>query len=374
MNDSRLKLTHEKPKQLNPALRETEGLRDLMAYYQVEAVAFQEDAVDTVVDRVRHYFISQEEELSHELVAALLTGDLPATSPERQKLLNIQQAIQYLGQMESKPFSLPMLQQVHKLLMNKMASPHTPGVWRTQENSLFSAVRASAALPGHDTLMDYLQYAVSIANDKQQSILIRCGLVFYLLMVLKPFLDENETVAMLVCSHLLQREGYGLAGMLNLEKYLFFHKKYELETAELFGEMPFEAALSADLTSFLDTCIHCYRDNMQAARKRITEEVKKLMGYHNLVPRQKNNLNFWLEKGFYMHRKKLPELSDRQQEIMLLLARYGSLANKELVPVFRVDRKTIQRDFNELLEKGLVEIRGAGRNFRYHLDFRVHIG
>ena len=46
---------------------------------------------------------------------------------------------------------------------------------------------------------------------------------------------------------------------------------------------------------------------------------------------------------------------------------------KDLVPVFMVDRKTIQRDFNTLLDLKLLDQRGGGRALKYYINLRVEI-
>jgi predicted HTH transcriptional regulator len=112
---------------------------------------------------------------------------------------------------------------------------------------------------------------------------------------------------------------------------------------------------------------------LAAIRNAITDCVRQQLDYISLTPRQKNSLNFWLEKAFYIHKGKLELLSSRQHEMMLLIAKYGTLSNKELVPVFMVDRKTIQRDFNTLLDLKLLEQRGGGRGLKYYINMRVNL-
>ncbi|MGZ5304077.1 MAG: DeoR family transcriptional regulator, partial [Bacteroidia bacterium] len=183
--------------------------------------------------------------------------------------------------------------------------------------------------------------------------------------------NSNETLAILGAQHILNHGKSGLSGLLNLEKHVFFNAKYLVQTAHLFGEQNYLERLDTDLTAYLEICLKRLRKNIQEAKETLINAVKQEFEYATLAPRQKNAVNFWLEKGFFMHKEKLKSLTPRQHDIMTLMARYSYVATKDLVPVFQLDRKTIQRDFNTLLELGLVEQRGGGRAIRYHLDFKV---
>jgi hypothetical protein len=185
------------------------------------------------------------------------------------------------------------------------------------------------------------------------------------------FGEENDTIAILGTHYFLKHTKYSLLGLLNLEEHVFFDEKFRQKASQLFAGRNYLELLDADLTNYLEACIHRYQAHLEEVKQVVIGVVKELFGYPDFTPRQKNVLNFWLNKGFFLQHEKLHELTPRQHDIMMLLVKYGSVTNKDLVPIFQVDRKTLQRDFTTIVDLGLAEQRGMGRAVRYFVDFRI---
>jgi Fic family protein len=243
---------------------------------------------------------------------------------------------------------------------------------RMETNSLFGGVEEKEH---HDTLdkdaRQWLEDLVKLINNKDAPAIVKAWLFYYHFLVLKPFASNNELLAYIVCKKILLAGGLDFFNALNLEKYVFRDKNFILVNQGLSALESYEDKLNADLSSYVEYCVYGYKNNIREIRQSVTGVVREQLDYQSLTPRQKNTLNFWLEKAFFIHKDKLDQLSPRQHEMMLLIAKYGSLSNKELVPVFMVDRKTIQRDFNVLLDMKLLEQRGGGRALKYYINLRV---
>jgi hypothetical protein len=173
--------------------------------------------------------------------------------------------------------------------------------------------------------------------------------------------------------HILNQQEVNPWFLLNLEKHVFSNPAWSAMTKEHLKPGNYLERLDTDLSEWIELSVAAILQNLEEIKDLMSGMVKKKMNYDKLTIRQKNNLNYWLDYGFYLHKPKLSKLTSRQHEIILLLLRYGHLSNKDLVPIFKVDRKTIQRDFNELLSLQMVEQRGAGRGLEYYLDFKVYL-
>jgi Fic family protein len=239
---------------------------------------------------------------------------------------------------------------------------------------LFAFIDSGALLPDAEELKSCLQDVFALLSNDKIHPITRGFLFYYVMHATQPFSEENETVAILGVHCFLKQNGYSLLGLLNLEHHVFFSEKFRLQTSHLFDEHNYLELLDADLSGFLETCIHRFRAHVEEVKNVVIGVVKELFGYPDFTPRQKNVLNFWLRKGFFIQHQKLHDLSPRQHDIMMLLVKYGSVTNKDLVPIFQVDRKTLQRDFTTLLDLGLIEQRGMGRAVKYYVDFRIPLG
>jgi Fic family protein len=370
----RLLLHYDIPPSLKAAENEIEALKAFTGYFEPDEYVFLSDTVDVNLNRIFHIMLAGGEEITEAIISDVLNGDLNPDTPVLQKILNVEKAIQVAQSSAEKkaPLSIDFLQQIHRLLTQKMPNAHCAGLLRTKSNLLFNYIESGSVLPEGSRLNNLLEQTIKMANDKKTPLLIRCWLTYYSLMSIQPFYEDNETVAVLACRYLIEQQDMNYYGLLNLEKHIFYHKGYQLRTSDLFSEQNLGERLDTDLTGYIDACLRGFMANLAEIKTTIIKQVRTMLNYEKLNSRQKNNMNFWLEKGFFRHHPKLKMITERQHEVLMLLARYVSLATKDLVPVFKVDRKTIQRDFTELMEHGIVESRGSGRNLRYYLDFRTY--
>lgn len=368
----KLYLKYELPAALQEIAQELEALRLFVSYYNLDADTLLPDTEANLISRISTYAAHWHEPLDPTEIAAVIEGAKLPETPAEQCISNIQQAIDFLADNAEQPLTLPLLQETHKLLVQKTPNAFEAGKLRVQERNLFSFIEEGVLLPEFDELQKYMAGLFELTSDESVPVIARAFLFFYVFTAIKPFASSNQTLAILGAQQLLNHGKTGFFGLLNLEKHIFFNEKYLVQTAHLFGERNYLERLDTNLTTYLEICVKRLQKNILEAKETLINVVKQQeFEYDTLAPRQKNAVNFWLEKGFFMHKEKLKTLTPRQHDIMTIMARYSYVATKDIVPVFQLDRKTIQRDFNILLELGLVEQRGGGRNIRYHLDFKV---
>jgi Fic family protein len=367
----KLKLKYELTSEVKRALKEVQELRDFAHYYELDADMFRTEAVALQQQRIERY--AAAEEVKAEDIPPLLSAEnIPATDNE-QHILNIHALFQYMKGKEKETINPALLQQMHRILVGRMQNAFPAGQFRKAEDSLFNNLSSTTSLPSADQTQAFLAELLAFAKNSREPIFHRSFLFYYFFRVLEPFPDENTVIAILSARHILLTDDLDFFGLLDIEKHLFLDKEFASVALDPWTGQHYSEKLETDLQSYLKFCMTAFLIALAVVRQFLINKVKEQLGYDTLSPREKNSLNFWLEKAFFMYKDRLKSLTPRQHEIMLLIAKYGSLSNKELVPVFQVDRKTIQRDFNTLEELGLLEQRGAGRSLKYYLDFRINL-
>ena len=94
------------------------------------------------------------------------------------------------------------------------------------------------------------------------------------------------------------------------------------------------------------------------------------MEYGSLKPRQKNAVNYWLEKGFNMHHSRLYSLNPRQRDILFRLYTQVEISNTEVANLYNIDKKTVQDDLSVLFQMGIATLKGSGKEQKFILNFR----
>jgi DeoR/GlpR family transcriptional regulator of sugar metabolism len=79
-------------------------------------------------------------------------------------------------------------------------------------------------------------------------------------------------------------------------------------------------------------------------------------------------MNYVFERGYKLKEIDDSILNKRQKLIMYIIQHRGFISTKELVNEFDCNRKTIQRDFQLLLDLNLVKSIGAGAGLRYSIN------
>lgn len=368
---AKLRLRYKEPAELasiDPELSLTSFFAD---YYEADQDTLAATIARRRVERLKLYGKQLAEPVTDTtLIEGLIGGEAIPYNESEQRIINLYSAMVWLEK-QAKPLNMVMLQTAHKMLLSATPKAHLGGVLRTEGRDLFAVVDSEVQLPNAEELKTYLNdIFIVLANDSIHP-LTRAFLFYYLMHSVQAFGDENNTIAILGTHYFLKQSKYSLLGLLNLEEHVFMHEKFREQMAPLFTEPNYQELLDKDLTSYLEVCINQFHAHLQEIREVIIGVVKELFGYPDFTPRQKNVLNFWLNKGFFLQHQKLHELTPRQHDIMMLLVKYGSVTNKDLVPIFQVDRKTLQRDFTTIVDLGLAEQRGMGRAVRYFVDFRI---
>jgi len=372
-NFQKLHINYGESETLDPAIQEVGELKEFNAYYEVNS-ALMKRYLQSVhreeLELLSVYYNPEKVDVDFD---RLLAGMKEPENDIEQLMLNLSAILKSITEVKD-DINLSYLKKLQISLHQKLQNDSVGIGLRMESNSLFSDTSTiEEQHPLDEDAKAWLDELLKMVNSKDVPALVRSWSFFYYFNALKPFSGYNELLSYIVCKKTLASEKLDFFNLLNPEKYVIRNKNVVAVTAQLNEIEDYDDRIHADLTGYIEACINGYRNNIKAIRLAITDTVREQLDYQSLTPRQKNSLNFWLEKAFFIHRDKLEGLSPRQHEMMLLIAKYGSLSNKDLVPVFMVDRKTIQRDFNSLLDLKLLDQRGGGRALKYYINLRVEI-
>ncbi len=182
------------------------------------------------------------------------------------------------------------------------------------------------------------------------------------LLRIAPFTANNDKVARVLQYHYLNRKSYTLAGFLHLELEDFLFKKRYYETLEQLNR-------SQEYSGVIGMGMQLIQQNLQRVENLLKTLYRRTIDYQGMPPRQRNQINYIFDRGFEL-RQGEGKLNNRQQKIMEFILQEGSVSTKELTDQFACNRKTIQRDFADLLEQDLVTITGNGSALRYTLNMK----
>lgn len=128
--------------------------------------------------------------------------------------------------------------------------------------------------------------------------------------------------------------------------------------------------LKSDMTSLLNFAVESHDISLRITNQELRETYWKHIEYEDLTARQRNMVNYFFDEGFRYDKPEIRGMNERQEKILDILYQQHFISTKDLSLHFRCNRKTIQRDFNELLDLGVVRQMGQGAALRYTVPIR----
>ncbi|TNE79034.1 MAG: DeoR family transcriptional regulator [Bacteroidetes bacterium] len=129
--------------------------------------------------------------------------------------------------------------------------------------------------------------------------------------------------------------------------------------------------MESDLSGMLNFAIEAMLESLESANLRLRNLYQEKIEFDEFTPRQRNMVNYFFDEGFRLRMPKgKVQQNDRHVQIMEFIYEHHFASTKDLSLIYRLNRKTIQRDFNELMEMGLVRSMGNGAALRYTVPIR----
>ena len=264
-------------------------------------------------------------------------------------------AEQWLQSQKNEPISIGMLYQLQQLLILNLYN-------NRDDVNLFStqAVRSPEKL-SPSAEMELEELFEFMNNDTDYHPVIQSWIMHFRLLNIRLFSEAQTKMASLLQQFWLHKKGMDAMGLLSIEHELYLNKN---EYQNYIGE---EATIT-DLQSQVNFGMQMYSEQVNRIKLLLRSYFRKQVDFDKLNPRQKNIMNYVFERGFRLNEFDDKVLNKRQKLIMYIIQHKGFISTKELVNEFECNRKTIQRDFNALVELNLVKVIGLGAGLKYSVN------
>ena len=278
----------------------------------------------------------------------LIAGEKMAgvDSDDVKELLNYRKAFDFVADYvcSQGPITEGLIREIHRRLVEGVRgdSAH-PGQYRTVQNYvansktkevIYTPPAAYDVQPLMAELVDWLQ------NEQTIPSVLVAGIAQFQLVHIHPFLDGNGRTARLLSTLCLYRSGYDFKKLFTISEY------YDRNRQDYYHAIQSVRNNNLDLTSWLEY----FSKALETQMYEIQLKGSQAMQLDVLVLKHK--------------------LSERQKlALERLLAREKDFTIREYESICPgVNRRSLQRDLSDLLEKGLVVQQGIKKAARYRLN------
>lgn len=266
----------------------------------------------------------------------LTLDELPSTpskSQRTQEVFNILKALNWVYEKRSKDLKLQDILKLHQMAMDGLAQKQDLGKFRTEVGAIFnSAGIAIYYLPPRPAqILPLIKKLIKFANlEEEQFIPIKAALIHYTFEKIHPFLDGNGRVGRLLLQAVLQKEGYGMKGILPLEEYLDNHRSEYYRVLE---------DTDKDVTDYVEFILEAIEETAKEVKEEfLRKDQVKIEDL--LLPRRAEILNIVKEHG---------------------MVNFDTLRRRFMA----VNERTLRYDLKKLVEASLIKKRGTTKGVYY---------
>jgi len=258
-------------------------------------------------------------------------------------LLNVNRLTEQLaflaGKFKQEDYGEKELSQINTLLGERLVAPNEVGSWREREADGFTAV-PPLAVEVPFQIEDLVGWYRSTNNNEVHAI-NKAGIMFYEIMRISPYTENNVLTALCFYQLILSSEGFGFKKLLSIEEDVLKNKDN------------FQQAVSSvernggELTVWLEYLSRC----LSEAAGKVQTKVMNLVGDTPI---------FKSDGG------RVISLSERQIAIMEEITLKNEMTIKEIRNVLpMVSDDTILRDLKDLIDKKLIRKKGKTKGALY---------
>jgi Fic family protein len=310
---------------------------------------------------LRNYYANALDQnlLDVKTVKYLVNKNLRASNMAERAVEQFQKAETFIDEQLHENLSISFLYQLQRILIDDLHQ-------NKNEVNLFSAntikLREKLGLEAEIELENVFDF---LNNDQEFHPIVQSWILHFRIMSLPLFSEAKSKFAILLQNFWLKKHQMDMFGLLCLPHEIYINK-------QAYDQIVINA-IQGDENS-LNEQIGFGLQLQQAQLGRLKELFKsyfrKQVDFEKLNPRQKNIMNYVFERGYKLKEIDDSVLNKRRKLIMYIVQHRGFISTKELVNEFDCNRKTIQRDFQLLLDLGLVKSIGAGAGLRYCINLQ----
>ncbi len=297
-----------------------------------------------------------------ETLKNILSKKAQAKGFNEKTLYIYREAEEYLIKKRDEPLCVDLLVQLHKLISSTVNRS-------TEDFDLFTIQYHK--LPESLTQMEEAQLAEvfdMVQNETELDPIATSWILHFEILRIKPFGSDAPILARLMQNFWLAKHSLNMDGLLTLEHELFLNRSryFELREQEEFS--------IENIKSKIEFGNEIFHNNLVRVKQVLRQYFRKQVEYDDANPRQRNIMNYVFEHGYKLKLYSHGLLNKRQELIMYIIHHKGFVSTKELTEEFGCNRKTIQRDFNDLLKMNMVRTIGNGSSLRYSVSIKAASG
>ena len=310
------------------------------------------DRLVSEIEKKEAYYSSHIEGAVTSLEVALLHLNKPSRKDygdeSLQMIINNRDALEYIRHQSSKPFNHEIICELHKILVRNTHKerPITIGAYRKdpiyvvdgQGQVVYEGPPASEVMRMMDVYVQWMNSASELHP------LIKAAFAHLYFVHVHPFDDGNGRSARALSNLYLMKQDYRFISFLAPSDYFDHHR------GEYYRAIQNAEAHNSDATFFILYYLTALTEQLKAVQTEIEKETK-VKNIHDLLSR------------------KVQAKLDRKQvkALQWMLEHSEKMTTRKYCKLAQCSDETARKDFNNLLEFGLVEKIGQGRTTAYVL-------
>lgn len=357
----------EMTKYIKSAILKAEYVKALVAFTEPKVPDLKGLQRNAAISRTKATLMQEGISCDYNAVKKVLEGATDMEKALSPWVMSLQKANTY-AQKRLDNFEIMHLKKCHEILLRDTRNQKYGGILR---NTAETSTSENYELPENEQLSDLTLFLFQhMRAKKAMHPLLKSWALYLLFDIVQPFMSFNQSLSLTVSNQFLAHDGFHFNGLYVWEKQMLHdwdtHKS--LRYKSLFPANSMER-LDTDATAFFENCASLCLEALADVEDTIISEVKTSVGYETMNPHQKNSFNYLFDHGFKQYYNAIDSLNERQQSILRDVTLNRNVTTKQMVMQYRCDRKTIQRDFADLMDMGIVSQEGKTKTIIYHLSF-----
>lgn len=259
----------------------------------------------------------------------------PSKSQRTQEVFNILKALNWVYERRAKDLTIKDILKLQQMVMAGLSEKQDLGKFRIGLGAIFNSSGIAIYLPPRPAqILPLIKRLIKFANsEKEQFVPIKATLIHYTFEKIHPFLDGNGRVGRLLLQAVLQKEGYGMKGILPLEEYLDNHRSEYYSVLELTDK---------DVTDYVEFILEAISETAKEVKKEFLKK-DEIKIEDLLLPRRAEILNIIKDHG---------------------MANFDIIRRRFMA----VNERTLRYDLKKLVDSGLIKKRGTTKGVYYEAN------
>jgi Fic family protein len=263
---------------------------------------------------------------------------------DRKELLNYKDAFEFVSEYldNHEPITEGLIREIHKRLVEDVrGGSAAPGEYRKIQNYVVNSRTGKTIYtppPAYEVPKMVADLVAWLRMETKINPILVAGIAQFQLVHIHPFLDGNGRTARLLSTLYLYKSGYDFKRLFTISEF------YDKDRLGYYAAIQSVRNKNMDMTEWLEYFTHALSTQMKEIRSKGELVIKT---------------DLFVKKY---------DLSDRQRVAVNYLLKNKSMSIKEYAIVCpKINRRTLQRELKELIEKGIIRTKGATNKLRYFL-------